>query len=123
MSLFEQPFVDPSVSRFGDEIDVRLRQFFQAEMPDPWPKLTLPQEPSAALVPARWRGWTLLRSRLALAASVGLLVGGHVLLSNSFRGDDRTRATSAKDPVVAGKPDRSGSHPARPVPSTVPPGP
>jgi hypothetical protein len=121
MSLFEQPSVDPAgVSRWGDEIDVLLRQYFQAEMPDPWPKLTPPEKRSPALAPPRWRGWALFRSRMALAASVALLVGGNMLLSHSFQQQDRARATDSKDSVAA-KPTPPGAAAVRPAHTTVAP--
>src|SRR5262245_51844514 len=82
---------DPPLSR-GDrggrppeELDVLLRDFFRSEMPQPWPECAAPEpEPIRPLVrPAR--AWTPVRSRLALAASVGLLLGGSLLLPLSIR--------------------------------------
>lgn len=52
------------------DLDGLLRGFFRAEMPDPWPALQTP--PSAR--PARRSA--SLRGKLALAASVALLVAG-----------------------------------------------
>jgi hypothetical protein len=59
--------------RPGDVPDGLLRAFFRAELPDPWPHF-------------RKRSWTAARSRLALAATVGLLLLGTLLLSGQFHG-------------------------------------
>jgi hypothetical protein len=72
----------PIMHRPDDEIDRLLRAFYRAELPSPWPELKLPALPAAR--PAVRR--SLLPSRLALAASVLLLVLGSWLLADSFRG-------------------------------------
>jgi hypothetical protein len=78
----------------GDDREALLRAFFRAELPHPWPNLS-PPEPAAmparnglarqkALgrwLPALGAG---VRSRLALAATVGLLLLGTLLLSGRF---------------------------------------
>jgi hypothetical protein len=62
-----------------DDLDALLRAYFRAEMPDPWPA-----PPLVAIIPtspAKVRGGRVsTRSRLALAASVVVLVGGTMLL-------------------------------------------
>jgi hypothetical protein len=61
-----------------DELDALLRAYFRAEMPDPWPAPPLVASPTS---PAKGRGGRVsTRSRLALAASVIVLVGGTMLL-------------------------------------------
>ncbi len=55
-----------------DEIDALLRAFFQAEMPKTWPAFKAPRPPSAQA--PGW--WAKSRSRLALAASVTMLLLG-----------------------------------------------
>jgi hypothetical protein len=70
MSLIEPPPVRP-----GDDLDGLLRAYFQAQMPHPWPALKLP--------PARSR-WAAVRRRLALAASVALLLLGALLLPGQY---------------------------------------
>ncbi len=57
-----------------DDLDVLLRTFFQSEMPNPWPKM---KAPASRVAPRRSR----VRSRLALAASVGFLMVGSWALS------------------------------------------
>jgi hypothetical protein len=73
--------------------DVLLRSFFQAEMPAPWPKLT----PTISISLPRRR--SLPRSRLALAASLGLLFVGNYWLFRSFHGTD-TSETGLAVPVL-----------------------
>jgi hypothetical protein len=117
---FHQRFVDPAnAAGAADDLDGLLRQFFQAQLPDPWPKLRLSDEPPAGVRPGRW---TLLRSRLALAASIALLVGGQVLLANSFRGEDMTKATRDQNgPVVGQKGTRPDAPSHRPAPRATRP--
>ena len=61
---------------FGpDDVDGLLRNFFRAEMPDPWPTLKAPVEMKSTK-PTAPRRWAPVRSRMALAASVALLLLG-----------------------------------------------
>ena len=94
-------FVDPPTLDFPlrghseDDIEGLLREFYRAEMPHPWPAVTVPDEAPARgprLMPARR---SLFRSRLALAASVALLVVGLGLLSGSF-----TQLTNGSAPSI-----------------------
>ena len=59
-----------------DEVDHLLRSFFRSEVPDPFPVMRAPV--SGLQHHASWSG---LRSKLALAASVALLLAGSWLLS------------------------------------------
>jgi hypothetical protein len=95
MSTQEPPLLDSRADRPGDELDGLLRAFFKAEMPHPWPKAPLPPlngqlnghgvlpfaRPERPTVPP-WR----LTSQVALAASLGGLLLGTVLLSGQFHG-------------------------------------
>jgi len=98
---------DNSANRGGgggeDELDALLGAFFKAEMPAPWPafvppasakksapsstKKTLPfrrpDESEQRPTRRRWHGWT---SRLALAASVALLLLGTWLMPSPTGG-------------------------------------
>ncbi len=65
-----------------DDVDGVLRAFFKAQMPAPWPALRAPSEAAKKTV----QGWPLMRSRLALAASVGLLALGLSSLAGAFHG-------------------------------------
>ena len=79
MTLLMRPSNQP-----GDDVDKLLRSFFQSEMPDPWPSLEAPAPRTLALParPAPARG-SLFRSRLALAASIALLIGGSLMLGGN----------------------------------------
>src|SRR5262245_40508268 len=56
--------------RSPDELDGLLRAYFCSEMPEPWPALNPPVP--APRTESSW--WTKSRSRLALAASVAVLL-------------------------------------------------
>jgi hypothetical protein len=62
-----------------DDVDGVLRTFFKAQTPAPWPK-------APAVVAKTAKGWPMMRSRLALAASVGLLALGLTSLAGAFHG-------------------------------------
>ena len=75
--------------RSGDNLDHLLRAYFQAEMPEPWPALKAPAAvkkivPGRPARPVRKAGRGLWRSRLALAASIVLLIAGLVLLGGKM---------------------------------------
>ena len=67
-----------------EAVDQLLTRFLKSEMPQPWPKP--PALPNAIVTPAANALPTgpspLVGSRLSLAASVALIVGGCWLLSN-----------------------------------------
>lgn len=63
------------------DVDGVLRHFFRAEMPDPWPEV---QVPEAAPAVRRRFNWMHATSRLALAASILLMVLGYVALAGMF---------------------------------------
>ena len=70
----------------GDDVDQLLRAFYRSEMPDPFPSFEAPAETLRVLpfpVPAARRP-RISRSRLALAASVALLMGGFWSLSGKL---------------------------------------
>lgn len=73
----------PSPGGSAEEIDRLLGAYFQKEMPHPWPKASL-TGPTVQLANAESR-WSSSRSRMALAASVALLVAGAMLLGGSFK--------------------------------------
>jgi hypothetical protein len=86
MTLLKEP-----IASSGDNLDHLLRAFFQAEMPDPWPGMEVPSRPVVVVAadapeetPSRSSG-SLCRSRLALAASIALLVSGPLFLAGALR--------------------------------------
>lgn len=99
---------EPPVNRGGtppDELDALLRDFFRSEMPQPWPDFAIP-EPAPILPLTRpARSWLPVRSRLALAASVGLLLTGSLLLPLSVNSvDDPARRGDLIGDRKAGSP-------------------
>ncbi len=103
MSILEPPTTDPNAGgRPADDLDGLLRAYFRAEMPRPWPEFRAPAQqasrngfvpnegPPARLsepsLPFR-RPWAKVRSRLALAASVAVLMGASLFLAGQFRGN------------------------------------
>jgi hypothetical protein len=80
-----------------DEIDGLLRAYFQAEMPDPWPSFEAPA-PRHVLPLRRPQAprFTLWRSRLALAASILLLIAGALFLFGRSPSQDAGQPTIPK---------------------------
>lgn len=66
-----------------DDLEGLLRDFFHSEMPEPWPTMKAPVSLRKTAAPASSR-WAPVRSRLALAASVGLLMVGSWTLSSKL---------------------------------------
>src|SRR5687767_213080 len=82
-------FVDPPTlhspwrERPGDDLDGLLTAFFRSELPSPWPAAPDVEEAEVVLhrkTPRR----PIWGSRLALAASVAVLLAGGWMLSGSF---------------------------------------
>jgi hypothetical protein len=112
----------PPVSRGGDrppeDIDRTLRAFFKAEMPEPWPSLEAPAPRRPATIPFApppARRGSLLRSRLALAASVALLAMGLAVLAGAFQGKPTASGPSVVNPNARKLPG-PGDAPVIPVP-------
>jgi hypothetical protein len=84
--FMEPPTLDsPQRDRFRDDVDRALSDFFKSEMPNPWPALKLPEaEKSASPLPFRRPARSLLRSRLALAASILLMLLGSLFVASKF---------------------------------------
>ena len=102
--------LSPPASRGGpppEDLDRRLGALFRARMPHPWP-------PAPATPLHRTPRWPLLRSRLALAASVALLATGLLFLAGAFPG--RPSASGPALPVTHPSADR-GYDTGRPVPT------
>lgn len=70
-------------NRKPHDVDGLLREFFKAEMPHPWPVMKPPMAFKSTL-PFRAQGWSLMRSRLALAASIALLLLGSWFLASGL---------------------------------------
>jgi hypothetical protein len=72
-------------------IDDTLRDFYRSEMPDPWPTMRAP----ARTLPMPKRSsrpvWLRSLSRLAVAASIALLLIGYLALASLFPRDSAGR--------------------------------
>jgi hypothetical protein len=104
------PVSSNGVGHGHDDLGDVLRAFFRSEMPQPWPKLKLPTQerviapfppPTASKKswPRRW----LFNSRTALAAALGVLIVGQLLLSDTLKPkvpDIDPSVGSAKNPTV-----------------------
>lgn len=79
--------VPPPPRKPSDDLESLLRSFFRSQMPYPWPAPRLysfrPHQ-AASATPSRR---PLIRSRWALAASIGLLLIGSLLLPGRFTQD------------------------------------
>lgn len=88
MSFLHEPPVDRLGGR-SDELDAVLRDFFRSEMPNPWPDLAPPETTPVLPLTRPARSWNPVRSRVALAASLGLLLTGTLLLPFTVTPTDR----------------------------------
>lgn len=73
-----------------DELDGMLRLYFQAQMPKPWPAF---RQPALVAKPNRSSSGLSWRSRLALAASVAILLVSQIWLARSFHDEHRPNVT------------------------------
>lgn len=87
-----------------EDLDELLTAYFQAKMPNPWPAFRGPARINAFAPRRRWLASS--RSRLALAASIALLIAGATLLSGAFRSVHEPPAASSGIPT-AGRDFRS----------------
>jgi hypothetical protein len=118
-ALPRPPMNVPGREQHPGEIDGLLRRFFRAEMPDPWP--AAPATRVAASVPVTRPTRPLLRSRFALAASLLLLLVGHLSLSGRFA-DNVPNAPDSAGANVGSHHNASGNL-VRPQRTTLPPKP
>jgi len=70
---------------FRPEVDEMLSDYFQAEMPSPWPAFKAPKAMRTRETPSLW---TRYSGRLALAACVTLLVAAYWSLSGLIPAGD-----------------------------------
>lgn len=90
------------------EIDDLLRDHFRGAMPQPWPRFQPPMAHRPAKVVPFWGG---SRMRLALAASIALLLSGYLAVAGLF-----PRATDATGPALENQSGPIGNRPGvRPV--------
>jgi len=85
MNPLHQTPTDPRrQERLPGDLDHALRDFFRAEMPEPWPRFQAPQSSQTEAMRSSAPRRFLFRSRFALAASLLLLLLGHLMLSGIF---------------------------------------
>jgi hypothetical protein len=106
MSFLLRPPVNPEGARPGDELDGLLSAYFRAEMPNPWPAVAVPETSEGSKAPVvldlpaepapQEPSWSLFRSRLALAASVALLIAGSFFLGGRFTDDPSLNGSAGK---------------------------
>lgn len=90
MSSLQPPLVGPrEPDRSPADFDGLIHGFFRAQMPDPWPVLRAPATPAVPSEGARLRRRSLFRSRVALAASLLILLAGQFCVSGMFPGYTR----------------------------------
>lgn len=77
------------MSARDDEMDGLLRSFFQAEMPNPWPTMEVEERPVVLKMAPTPRRRSQVGRRIALAASVALLVAGSFFVFGHDSGNTR----------------------------------
>jgi hypothetical protein len=97
------------------DVDQLLGAFFKSEIPDPFPPFEPPVRRTLPFRPAPERRRFVLGSRLALAASVALLMVGGWLLSGSFSGPAKNGDPSWNPTRPEAKKDK-GKHNDVPIP-------
>jgi hypothetical protein len=110
MSVTQPPVEPRETGRPADDLDGLLREFFQAELPRPWPAFARPGRATMPLPGAP--SWRLrFRSSLALAASLILLALSLGLLSG--RSTPSPQSAPEKGPIIGAK-DTPRHGPIRP---------
>jgi hypothetical protein len=97
------------------DMDDLLRDYFQAELPQPWPTFKAPK-------PARSRDtlsfWSRSGARLAIAACVGLLLIGYMSIAAYFPGAQAPTGADVQGSEIASK--NGGMRPNNPNRPAVP---
>ncbi|QVL31099.1 hypothetical protein KIH39_19940 [Telmatocola sphagniphila] len=73
------------IDRSMDSLDRTLKEFFQAEMPKPWPAFQAPRPDKSTIQPLIARN-TLNKSRLSLVVATSLMFGFVGLMSSLPQG-------------------------------------
>jgi hypothetical protein len=107
MTNFLPPSVAARTSGPDGDIDRLLREFYQAEMPDPWPRLSAP---AAAPMPPPKSKVSWLRQNLArplvLAAAVAFLLVGYGTLAAMFPAQPARSSLTPASPEIGHRPGR-----------------
>jgi hypothetical protein len=125
MSFLLSPPTGPRQDTPGDDgLDNLLRAFYKAQLPYPWPSLEAPADRRVLPLSPVARRQPLLRSRLALAASVALFVSGPWLLEGALQpaaGPAPTNPAGSAPPLT--RPSANREDGKAPVPETPSNGP
>jgi hypothetical protein len=90
----------------SDEIDRVLRAYYQSQMPDSWPAAPRPLRVTLSMpTPPRQRAFAGMRRRLALAASIALLIAGAFFASGKIAPSGPTDGDPLKDPSAKVPPE------------------
>jgi hypothetical protein len=101
MSIINNPTNPAHAGRPSDDLDGLLRAFYRSEVPDPWPVLKPPAEPTSRSGYSGPRRWPLQSSRWVLAASVALLLIGQLFLSARFSESSSSKSEGEFRPPFA----------------------
>lgn len=82
------------------EMDDVLHDYFQAEMPHPWPAFQMPKPARAKQSESLWSRYA---GRVALAASIALLVAGYLAVAAYFPSAPGAKGMDAVIPNIARK--------------------
>lgn len=88
-----------AAERSSDDVEGLLRDYFRSQLPNPWPELKLPEE-----VPPLRAARPFWSSRSALAAAVGFLLIGSLVLTAAFRGHGSAAHTGSGNFTAKGNP-------------------
>jgi hypothetical protein len=86
------------------DVDVLLRDYFQAEVPQSWPRFRAPVTLRVKLPASAWSRYS---GRVAMALCLALLVGGYIALSSFF---PRPVASNGTTPLHNIGQKEKGSH-------------
>jgi hypothetical protein len=108
MTVLSPPTIVPNSGHPPeDDLDGLLRAYFQAEMPDLWPSFEAPA-PRNGVLPLRRRtapNANLWRSRLALAASILLLLATAFFVASGWGNNARPQDSGLQGPLTGDNSD------------------
>jgi hypothetical protein len=103
MTVVTPPTIVPNSGRPPeDDLDGLLREYFHAELPDPWPSFEAPA-PRNGILPLRRPvapNANLWRSRLALAASILLLLATAFFVASGLGGKSAPQGSKLNDALT-----------------------
>jgi hypothetical protein len=76
--------IDQTDLRSNRDLDTVLKSFFRSEMASPWPMWQAPKQHTVVLAPNKTAGSSSMRSYLALAASIALMICSFLFVSDKL---------------------------------------